>query len=385
MTSVSFDFDAPSSGARTANEKWDKYLTGRDPHVGGGHGFPLPPPSSRPCAGGWTTVFGYSGAPDELVEVIIARLREDHGWSVAPEWLVWLPGLVTGLNVTCRAVGGDGDDVLTAVPVYPPFLTAPRHARRNLIPVPLALDGGRWRFDLDRLRAAVTPRSRLLLLCNPHNPVGRVFSRAELFEVAAFAERHDLVIGSDEIHCGLVLDAGKRHIPIASLSPAIAARTITLMAPSKTYNLPGLGCAFAVISNEALRRRFTRAMAGIVPHVNVLGFTAALAAYRDGGPWLAALLDYLRGNRELVLQAINALPGLSAAPVEATYLAWIDVRGSGLPHPGKFFEDAGVGLSEGRDFAGEGFLRLNFGCPRSLLRTALERMDNALRSARGNL
>lgn len=327
-------------------------------------------------------VFGYTGAPAELVDVVVGRLLEDYGWRIQPDWLVSLPGLVVGLNVTCRAVGEDGDDVLTFTPIYPPFLTAPRHSGRNPVAVSLRHSAGRWGFDLERLEAAVTPRSRLLLLCNPHNPVGRVYSREELLEVAAFAERHDLVIGSDEIHCGLVLDADKRHIPLASLSPEIAARTITLMAPSKTYNLPGLGCAFAVIPDEELRRRFTRTMAGIVPHVNALGFTAALAAYREGGPWLAALLDYLRGNRDLVMREVAAMPGLAMAPVEATYLAWIDVRESGLPHPAAFFEEAGVGLSEGRDFAGPGFLRLNFGCPRSLIAKALERMDRALRHPR---
>lgn len=327
-------------------------------------------------------VFGYTGAPQELVEAVVRHLRQDFGWAIDPGWLVWLPGLVVGLNVTCRTAGEDGDDVLTFTPIYPPFLTAPHHSNRNPVPVSLRYSDGRWGFDMERLEAAVTPRSRLLLLCNPHNPVGRVFGRDELLALATFAERHDLVIGADEIHCGLVLDAEKRHVPMASLSPEIAARTITLMAPSKTYNLPGLGCAFAVISNNELRRRFLRVMAGIVPHVNALGFTAALAAYRDGGPWLVALLDYLRGNRDLVIRAVATMPGLAMAPVEATYLAWIDVRDTGLPHPAAFFEEAGVGLSEGRDFAGPGFLRLNFGCPRSLLATAFERMDRALRRAR---
>lgn len=323
-------------------------------------------------------IFGYSAAPEALVETVLTRMQADYGWSVAPEWLVWLPGLVTGLNVTCRAVGEDGDEVLTATPVYPPFLSAPHHFRRKTVPVPLVLDEGRWRFDMDRLHAAATSRSRLFLLCNPHNPVGRVYSRDELLEIAAFAERHHLVIGSDEIHCGLVLDGDKRHIPMASLSPEIAARTITLMAPSKTYNLPGLGCAFAVISNAALRQDFTRAMAGIVPLVNALGYVAALAAYRDGGEWLSALLHYLRGNRDLAIHSLSAMPGLLVTAVEATYLAWIDMRNTGLPEPGKFFEQAGVGLSEGGDFGSPGFLRLNFGCPRALLQKALQRMERAL-------
>ncbi len=218
----------------------------------------------------------------------------------------------------------------------------------------------------------------MLLLCNPHNPVGRVWSAGELEALAEIANRHNLVIGSDDIHAGLVLDEDKRHIPIATLSAEIARRCITLLAPSKTYNIPGLGCSFAVVSNPQLRAAFKKAMGRIVPHVNILGLTAAEAAYRHAEPWRQELLAYLRGNRELVTRAVAEMPGLSMAPVEATYLAWIDTRKCNLEQPGKFFEAAGVGLSDGRDFGAPGFVRLNFGCPRSLLVTALERMRQAL-------
>jgi len=193
------------------------------------------------------------------------------------------------------------------------------------------------------------------------------------------ADRHDLVIGSDDIHAGLILDPEQRHLPIATFSPETSRRTITLLAPSKTYNIPGLGCSFAVISDPGLRRSFRQAKAGIVPHVNALGYTAALAAYRDGSAWRQALLEYLRGNRDLVAEAVANMPGLAMTPVEATYLAWIDTRQSGISEPGRFFESAGVGLSDGADFDGTGFVRLNFGCPRSLLKEALRRMAAGLR------
>jgi cystathionine beta-lyase len=196
--------------------------------------------------------------------------------------------------------------------------------------------------------------------------------------LADICERREMVICSDEIHCDLILDPNRRHQPTAGLDPAVAARTITLMAPSKTFNLPGLGCSFAIISDDALRRRFRHVMAGIVPYVNLLGYTAALAAYRDGDNWLAALLDYLRGNRDLVQETVNALPGLSMTSVEATYLAWIDARNLGVSDPAAFFEEAGVGLSDGAEFASPGFMRLNFGCPRPLLRRALEGMARAV-------
>ncbi len=221
----------------------------------------------------------------------------------------------------------------------------------------------------------------MLLLCSPHNPVGRVFDEAELRRLADFARRHDLLICSDEIHCGLVLDEDCRHRPIAALDADAAQRTITLMAPSKTWNVPALYCAFAVIPDAGLRRRYRHAMRGIVPHVNVLGMVAAEAAYRDGDPWRQALLAYLRGNRDRVMEAVAAMPGISLARPEATYLAWLDCRELiaeyNIGDVAAFFEAAGVGLSDGRYFGAPGWLRLNFGCPRATLDEALARMATA--------
>ncbi|HEY5976132.1 MAG TPA: PatB family C-S lyase [Geobacteraceae bacterium] len=380
MEAHNFDFDTVIDRRHTASEKWDRYQ-GRDviPLWVADMDFRSPPAviqalHERVAHG----VFGYTHAPDELVAAIQASLLADFGWEVLPEWLVWLPGLVCGLNVLCKAIGGQGDDVITFTPVYPPFMSAPGLTDRSLVTVPLLLRDGRWVADLEGLEKAITPRSRLLLLCSPHNPVGRVWSAEELARFVEIAERHDLVIGSDDIHAGLVLDEDKRHIPIATLSAAAASRTITLFAPSKTFNIPGLGCSFAVISDPSLRRAFRRAMGRIVPHVNTLGYTAAQAAYEQGEPWRQALVAYLRGNRDLVHAEINALPGLSATHVEATYLTWIDARQTGIADPARFFEEAGVGLSDGADFGAPGFLRLNFGCSRSLLREALGRMGRAL-------
>jgi cystathionine beta-lyase len=253
-------------------------------------------------------------------------------------------------------------------------MSAPTLSGRTTVKVALELDRGRWVADLDALERAITPRTKLLLLCSPHNPIGRAWSRDELLQFAAVAERHDLIIGSDDIHAGLILDEELRHIPIAGLSPEIARRTITLLAPSKTYNIPGLGCSFAVISDPALRKRFLAAAGRIVPHVNLLGFTATEAAYRHGEAWRQALLTYLRGNRDLVESAIGGIPGLSMTHVEATYLAWIDTRATGIENPGLFFEEAGVGLSDGAEFDAPGFVRLNFGCRRALLVEALQRI-----------
>ena len=325
-------------------------------------------------------VFGYTLVPDELIDVVIERLAAQYGWKIQRDWIVWLPGLVTGINVSCRAVGDIGDEVLTMTPVYPPFLSAPENSSRKLRSVPLVEKTGGWEIDFDLLKRAITPRTRMLLLCSAQNPTGRVFTRDELATLAQICERHDIVICSDEIHCELVLDKGIEHIPTAALGPEVERRTITLMAPSKTFNIPGLGCSFAVISYEPLRRQFLRGMKGIVPHVNALGYTAALAAYRDSRDWYLAMIDYLRENRDSAERSIEAMPGLSMHHVEATYLAWIDTRQTGMKDPVKSFEEAGVGLSDGKSFGAEGFVRLNFGCPRSVLEEAFQRMRRIMRT-----
>lgn len=323
-------------------------------------------------------VFGYTLAPQELAEVICQRLYLLYRWQVEPSSLVWLPGLVTGLNVACRAVGERNDGVVSPVPVYPPFLSAPGLMERRLLTVPIDDTPVGWRLDIYRLRQAAG-EAKLLLFCHPHNPVGRIWSREELDEVAAVCLEQDLVVCSDEIHSDLLLDQNRPHIPFATLGPEIAARTITLMAPSKTYNIPGLGCSFAIIENESLRRRFRAAMLGIVPEVNTLGYIAALAAYRHGDAWLEALLDYLRGNRDLVEQEVATMAGVSMRHVEATYLAWLDVRSLRLLQPATFFEqEARVGLSDGAAFGAAGFVRLNFGCRRQVLAEALARMKRSL-------
>jgi cystathionine beta-lyase len=323
-------------------------------------------------------VFGYSYPTDELHEIIQSRMKTNYAWEIKADWIVWLPGLVTGLNAVCRAAGEVGDEVLSAVPVYPPFLTAPENMNRELHTVPLRLERDHWAFDFAALEAAVTPKTKLFMICNPHNPVGRVFTRKELETLAEICLRHDLWICTDEIHCELVLDVDKEHIPIAALNPEVAAKTITFMSPSKTFNLAGIGVAFAIIPDRGLRLAFKKSIAGIVPHVNALGYTACLAAYRDGASWHRALLDYLRGNRDLAFDAINETPGLTTYPVEATYLAWIDCRAAGIENPGEFFLQAGVDMWDGADFAGPGFIRLNFGLPRERLREGLHRIRKAM-------
>jgi cystathionine beta-lyase len=302
--------------------------------------------------------------------------------------------VVTGFNLAALAVLKPGDGLLMQTPVYMPFLDVARNA--GVLHQSMLLTrhpDGFYDIDWDVFEAAITPQTRMFLLCSPHNPVGRVFTRAELERMAEICRRHDILICSDEIHCDLVF-SGHRHTPIASLSPEIAQNAITLMAPSKTYNIAGLSASFAIIQNPELRRRFHRgwghadpniqpADRGLVHGVNLLGLVAMKAAYAEGQEWLDQLLVYLEGNRDLLCQFVNEeLPGVRMFCPEGTYLAWLDCRGAGIEgNAGAFFlKNARVALNKGEAFGpgGEGFVRLNFGCPRSMLLEALQRMKHAL-------
>jgi cystathionine beta-lyase len=289
MTDI--DFDTPVDRHNTDSLKWDRY---RDKDIKplwvADMDFRSPPAVidaiQKKVEHG---VLGYGVVPETLNLLVCKMLLEKYSWQVEPEYIIWLPGLVCGLNIACRSVGEEGDAVMSMVPIYPPFLTAPKHSGRELVTVPLTSDSTGWVIDFDKLEKCITARTRLLLFCNPQNPVGRVFNHQELDKLISLCDRQDIIICSDEVHCDLLLDTDKKHIPTAAISPEAASRTITLMAPSKTFNIPGLGCSFAVISNKPLRNRFIKAMGGIVPEVNILGLVAAEAAYRDGWQWLAAL------------------------------------------------------------------------------------------------
>jgi cystathionine beta-lyase len=285
--------------------------------------------------------------------------------------------VVTGLAVTARLLTSPGDEIVTFTPVYPPFLTLPPLADRRVVRVPLAQAATAWSIDWDALEAAVGPRTRLFWLCHPHNPTGTVFSAGELLRLAEFATRHGLTVVSDEIWSDLVLDAELPHVPFASLDHPAARRAVTLTAPSKTWNLAGLGCAAAILPEPALRSRFRPAGGGLVPMVNPLGYAAAEAAWRHGDPWRRRLVALLAHHRELVQEAVAGIPGLSCVPAQATYLAWIDCRGTGVADPQAACEAAGLGPSDGRDFGTPGFIRLNTACPTDRLEEILRRLARA--------
>jgi cysteine-S-conjugate beta-lyase len=381
---MTFDFETPINRVGTDSQKWQKYA-GRDvlPLWVADMDFKSPPAviealHQRVEHG----VFGYARPVKSTVDAVVTAMEQRYGWKIDPSWIVWLPGLVVGLNVTAQAFAQPGDEVLSLAPVYPPFMSAPKNSGRVAVTVSWTEQGGGWAIDWDALEHAVTPRTKLFFLCNPHNPLARVWRREELVRLAEFCLRHDLVLCSDEIHCDLILDPALPHVPTSLLSPEIAARTITLMAPSKTYNVPGLGTSIAIIPDSARRARFVRATAGIVAEVTCLGFTACEAAYRDSEPWRQALLATLRGNRDFLLDFFaRELPGIRVeAPIEATYLAWLNVSALGLADPTKHFEDHGIGLSDGAMFGAKKgtHVRINFGCPRATLQEALRRMKAAL-------
>jgi cystathionine beta-lyase len=381
---MTYDFDLPIDRRVSDSDKWHYYGEDVLPLWVADMDFRSPEPVIRALRERVEHgVFGYPTEPSELRPIIVERLQRLYGWQVDPRALMFLPGVVAGFNQATHAVTTPGDGVLAQTPVYSPILRAPGNASCTLDEMELTrqLDSS-YAIDFDAFEAAITGRTRIFILCNPHNPVGRVFQRDELERMAEICVRHDLVICSDEIHCDLLF-SGQRHLPIASLAPEIEARTITLMAPTKTYNVAGIHASVAIIPDPELRKQFRAAQAGLVPRMGTMGYTAMIAAYRDGQPWLDAVLRYLEASRDFLVEYVNhRLPGITTYRPEGTYLAWLDCRQAGIPgNPHKFFlEQAQVAMNDGATYGrgGEGFVRLNFACPRSTLSQALEQMRQAL-------
>jgi cysteine-S-conjugate beta-lyase len=339
-------------------------------------------------------VLGYEFPTKELCETVAARMQTLYGWQVSPEAVVATPGVVAGFTLATNALCSAGQGLLVQPPVYPPFLKV--HASAGLVrqDAPLALDTSgsslRYSVDFDIFQKAVHSggaRTGMFLFCNPHNPTGQVYTKDELARMADICLKNDILICSDEIHSEILL-GGTKHLPIAALDPEIANRTITLVAPSKTFNVPGLFCGFAIIPNKELLERYKKTVECMAMHVSSPGLAAAQVAFSGAcDAWLAGLRVYLTGNRDLLVKFIrDEMNGIKTTVPEATYLAWLDCtemiksgKISGTPHE-FFLKSAKVALNEGRDFGsgGEGFARLNFGCPRAGLVEALTRMKSAL-------
>lgn len=361
----------------TSSSKWEKYA-GRDilPFWVADMDLPTAPFVIEAVAARLAhPVLGYTTTPEDAIAAFQGWVARHCGWRVHRDWLVWLPGVVPGFNVAARAFGGSR--VVVPTPVYPPFLRVAANAGLVETRSPLARQTGRWEMDFDHLATALDASSALMF-CNPHNPTGRIYGQDELERVGELVLSSGALLVSDEIHCGILLAKERRHRSVAGLDPELARRSITLHAPTKAYNMPGLGVAVAVIPDPELRARYESAMHGFVSGVSPLAYAAATAAWNDQSDWLASVNDYLAGNARTVEDAVQALDGLEVAPVEATCLAWIDATALGHDSPAHWLESHGIGLSPGEDFGAPGFARFNFGCGEAMLAEGLRRLNEAV-------
>lgn len=378
---MTFDFDERLDRRHSDSSKWNKFGDDVLPMWVADMDFRSPPCilealHQRVEHG----VFGYGGRPQELVDVVVERMASRYQWQIQPEWIVFLPGVVAGLNLSVRAFTAADETTIAPTPIYPPFRKSSAFAQRPQLNAPLHQENNRWVMDLAALESQFTGKEKLLMLCNPQNPGGTIYTREELLQQLAFAQRHDLIVCSDEIHCDLLLEPDAKHIPFATLSPDAEQRSITLLSPSKTFNIAGLGASLAIIPDAQLRKRFNTVREGIVPSVDVLALTAATAAWHNGEPWLQQLLPYLRANRDRLVSAVNAMAGLTMTSPQATYLGWVDASALPVENPTLFFQKAGLGFSPGADFGEKKFVRINFGCTSATLEEAIKRMDAAVKS-----
>jgi cysteine-S-conjugate beta-lyase len=332
-------------------------------------------------------IYGYSFRSTSYNDAITGWFKRRHDWKIKPGWLAFSPGVVPAINMIVMGFTDPGDEIILQPPVYFPFFSAVENHGRVMVHNQLSYKKGRYFFDLDDLEAKITDRTRLLMLCNPHNPVGRAWTKDELTQLAEICIKNNILILSDEIHCDLVLPPHK-HVILASLSETIASLTITTVAPSKTFNLAGMATSTVIISNPELKRKYDKILEQV--HVglgNLFGNVATEAAYTHGDDWLDQMLDYLKGNARFVCDYLETfLPQIKPIPLEATYLLWLDCKHTGFESDEQLkdfmIQKAGLALSEGVSFGmgGEGFMRMNLACPRATLQKALEKIVKAFES-----
>jgi len=385
-----FDFDRTTDRRGTWSMKWDhgeRVLGARDviPMWVADMDFPAPPAVvealTRRAAHG---IYGYPMVPRSFWMTVVRWLGTRFGWVVERDWLLKAPGVVPSLGACVRALTRPGEGIVVQTPVYFPFFSAIELNNRRLVRNPLAFGAGRYSMDFDGLERAIDRETRMLILCSPHNPVGRVWTKDELRRLGSIARERDLIIVSDEIHAELHF-RGHRHVPLASLDEDLARRTVTLLAPSKTFNVAGLTTSLIVAADAGLRERIAAELSTMGFEIgNLFGLLALETAYAEGGEWLDELLLYLEGNLDLLDRFVaERIPRLKLVRPEGTYLALLDARGLGFEPAALhefFWRKAGVYFSAGELFGDElrGFERLNFGCPRPLLVEALERIERAV-------
>lgn len=392
------NFDLKIERSRTASLKWDHLATifGAEdvlPMWVADMDFAAPPAviqamKERVEHG----VFGYTLFTDNYRGAITDWMKNRHNWTIQPEWIQYCPGVVPAMSLLVEAFTEPGDEVIIQTPVYPPFYKVVTEHGRELIQNPLLLsENGDYSIDFADLEAKLASgRAKMLLLCSPHNPVGRVWTREELARVAELCQQYDVLVVSDEIHADLVFE-GVVHTPFASLSEDAAERSFICTAPSKTFNIAGLNTANIIIPNDTLRRRFQKALDRYaLGSITPIGAAAAEAAYRDGGEWLDALLDYVYGNMVYAKDFIDQhIPELRVTLPQATYLMWLDFRGLGMGQPELkdfLIKQARIGLNDGVTFGSEaeGFMRMNMACTRAVVEDAMNRLNQAAALWRNN-
>ena len=376
-------FDPPIERRASDSTKWARFSS-KEHDIIGAWIADMDLPTSEKIIGAVKSrlderVFGYSEPPDQFFDVVIQRLEKKYGWRTKPEWFVPQPGVVPSLFFASNCLGADGDAVMAARPNYRYLLETALHTHRIFQPIDCHVNKNRWEMDFDQMRETLSAKTKTFLLCNPHNPVGRVLDRHELETIADLCLSNGTMICSDEIHADLVLDTDKQHIPIASLHPEVEKQSITLISASKAFNLPAIGgLSLAIIPNPEIRLAFQNKAYGVATHPGALAYAATLAAYKDCDDWLLQTIRYLRGNRDYLEAEIANMEGLSMTHAEATFLAWIDVSNLGLMSPVSTFLAHGVDLSDGTEMGRADHVRLNFACHRSTLEEVVRRLKASL-------
>lgn len=380
-----YNFDAIPERRNTNSFKWDLFPADRLPLWVADMDFEVCPKIIDAIQKRLEhPVFGYTMESPEFKKVFCDRMLQRYSWKITPEDIILVPGIVSGFNFAIRAFCGAENSVIYQTPAYPPFIEAPENLCIEGIANDLYYQDQEqmWRIDFEKFESQIKENTSLFILCNPHNPVGRAFTPEELTKLGEICLKHHVRICSDEIHCE-ILYKGAAHTPIASVNERFAANTITFMAPSKTFNIPGLCCSVAIVQDPGMRKEFRKALSGLSSFVTVLSQEAGLAAYRDCSDWHAELLDYLEKNRDFVQQYIREnMPEIRMNRIEATFLMWLDCSALGIEgSPAEFFaKNAHVQLNDGKTFGAgyEKFVRLNFGTNRETLAKALENMKLAL-------
>ena len=332
-------------------------------------------------------IFGYTIEPERYREAIITWIASHHGWAVKREWICYIPGIVKGIAMAINALLKAGDKIIIQPPVYHPFRNVAAHNGFEIVENPLLVDSnGSYSIDFDHLERVADKNCRLLILANPHNPIGIIWQRETLIRLADFCHSRGIIVISDEIHSDMAL-WGKRHIPFASVSDKAAQCSITFGAPSKTFNIAGIVTSYAIVPNDKLRNKFFGWMEGNeLNHPDIFAPIATIAAFENGEPWRREMIEYIEGNIEFTIEYCKQhIPQIVAIRPEASFLVWLDCRGLDLTHDKiveLFTQKAALALNDGAIFGtqGEGFMRLNVGTPREVLQTALERLKTAVDS-----